>query len=316
MGGPDPILSSVRKVFATLLVLGSIAVGAAGCDDLGLFSPRTDVGSDSRTLGVVAFQALSTADSQGLAPALDRLTIEARFVRYDPPFEVEVREVLGLADLDGLPTVDGCATALRVPAASTVGPTAPPTADVEFLDVGRILARGAGFEEPLAVRTFPDLLDVMSGVTYGGTSALPFRPGSRYDVRGETDRSPWFSVGAPPGWDDLRVGGAAVRDGLFGIFDPEPRLDLQWIPWTDHASDVIVALFWTGVDGSPRGLVCHPADDGEFVLPTEALIQLPPVPDLAGLTLRVERVTRLSFPLDGVDEAEAVFRVSLTTPIR
>ncbi|MBI5498893.1 MAG: hypothetical protein HY907_01510 [Deltaproteobacteria bacterium] len=307
----------MRKAAAGVMVVGGLWIVAAGCDDFAAFAGRAEVGSESRTLGAVVFQTATTADPQGISPAGERLAIEARFVRYDPPYEAEVREVLGLADLDALPPADDCTAALRVPAAApAIDPAATTTAGVEFLDVGRILARGGGSEELLAVRTFPDLLDVMSGVTYGGTSGLAYRPGSRYDVRGEADRSPWFSIGAPPSWADLRVGGDEVRDGLVGMFDPEPRLDLRWIPWPDHASDIVVSLVWTGVDGEPRGIVCHPADDGEFDFPTAALIQLPPAPDLAGLTLRIERIAGLSFPLDGIDEAEAVFRVSLTTPIR
>ncbi|MBI5486693.1 MAG: hypothetical protein HY905_05130 [Deltaproteobacteria bacterium] len=307
----------MRKAAAGLTVVGAIWVAVMGCDDFAAFAGRAEVGSESRTLGAVVFQTATTVDPQGASTTSERLAIEARFVRYDPPYEAEVREVLGLADLDALPTSDGCTAALRVPAAApAIDPAAATTADVEFLDVGRILARGAGSEELLAIRTFPDLLDVMSGVTYGGTSDLSYRPGSRYVVKGESDRSPWFSIGAPPSWDDLRIGGDEVGDGPVGTFDPEPRLDLRWIPWPDHTSDVVVSLVWTGVDGAPRGIVCHPADDGEFDLPAEVLVQLPPAPDLAGLTLRIERIAGLSFPLDGIDEAEAVFRVSLTTPIR
>jgi hypothetical protein len=308
----------VRKLAAVCALLGSTLLVAAGCDDLGLFSGRQEAGEDYRTLGVVTFHAASTIDPQGQAArSAERFNVEARFVRYDPPFESEVREVLGLADLDALPPLDECSAAVRVRAASaTIDPAAPATAGVELLDVGRILARGGGAEENLAVRTFPDLLDVMSGVTYGGTSDLPYRPGRRYDVRGESDRTPWFSVNAPPAWDDLRVDGMSVGVGLVGSFDPEPRLDLRWIPWTDRGSDVVLRLFWTGTDGSPRSLVCHPADDGAFDLPARALAQLPVAPDLADLTLRIERVVRVSFPLDRLDEAEAVFRVSLTTPVR
>jgi hypothetical protein len=302
---------------AVVCVAGWLVLGAAGCDEFGLFSSKAEVGAELRTLGVVAFQSAVTVDPDGAAPqGAERLSVEARFVRYDPPFEAEVRELLGLADLDALPAPDGCSEALRVRPVAAVTSSTPTPAGVEFLDVGTVLARGAGAEERLAMRTFPDLLDVISGVTYGGASILPFRPGSRYDVRGEADRSPWVSIGAPPGWADLRVGGAAVRDGLIGTFQPEPRLDLNWIPWADQVSDVVLSLFWTGTDGSPRGVVCHPADDGAFELPAQTLAELPPAPDVAGLTLRIERVTRVSFPMDSVEEAEAVFRVSLTTPVR
>lgn len=303
---------------AGLVLFATLSGLAAGCDDFSLAGGRTgDTRSDLRTLGVVTFQAAGTVDPQapgdGAGPA-ERFVVEARFVRFPQSLESEVREVLGLADLDALPPTDTCAERLR-PGATALEP-AVRGAEIELLDVGRILARGGGAEHPLAVRTFPDLLDVMSGVTYGGASGLPYIPGRRYDVRGESDRTPWVSVNAPPAWDDLRVNGLAVRDGLFGTFDAEPQLALQWIPWSDRPSDVVLHLTWTGGDGARRGLVCHPADDGEFLLPADAAAQLPPAPELADVSLRAERVIRVSFPLDRLDEAEAVFRVSLTAPVR
>jgi len=311
----------VKRLGAICGLLGALLAVAAGCDDLGLFAGRTETGEDTRTLGVITLHAASTLDPQGtLGPAsgsAERFTVEARFVRFDLPFESEVREVLGLADLDALPPNDECVATLRPAApAPSFEPAAPAGSGVELLDVGRILVRGAGAEQTLAVRTFPDLLDVMSGVTYGGASDIPYQPGRRYDVRGDSDRTPWVSVNAPPGWDDLRVNGTAVRDGLVGTFDPQPQLDVRWIPWSDRSSDVVAVLFWTGPGGSPQSIVCHPADDGVFALPETTLAQLPVAPDLAGLTLRMERVVRVSFPLDRLDEAEAVFRVSLTTPVR
>ncbi|NMC68805.1 MAG: hypothetical protein GYA57_01915 [Myxococcales bacterium] len=299
------------------MVLGMLSVLAAGCNELGL-SGRTDgARADLRTLGVVAFHAAESVDPQapgGAAGPGPRFVVEARFVRYPQSLESEVREVLGLADLDGLPPADGCATRTRYP-----GPAEDPAsrgAEIELLDVGRILVRGGGAEHALPVRTFPDLLDVMSGVTYGGVSPLPYIAGRRYDVRGESDRSPWVSVDAPPAWEDLRVNGLTAREGLFGTFDAEPRLDLEWIPWTDRPSDLVLSLSWIDAGGARRSLVCHPVDDGAFRLPVEALDLLPAAPELADLTLRVERVVRVSFPLDRLDEAEALFRVSFTTPVR
>ena len=299
-------------MFGTLLAL------AAGCDDFGFAGGRTaDVRGDLRTLGVVTFQAVGTVDPQApgdSAGSGERFVVEARFVRYPQPLESEIREVLGLADLDGLPPADTCTERTR-PGGPALGPAARGD-EIELLDVGRILARGGGAEHSLPVRTFPDLLDVMSGVTYGGVSALPYIPGRRYDVRGESDRSPWVSVDAPPAWEDLRVNGLAAREGLFGTFDAEPQLELNWIPWTDRPNDVVLNLSWTAADGARHGLVCHPTDDGAFRLPADAVALLPPAPELADLRLRVERVVRVSFPLDRLDEAEALFRVSLTTPVR
>jgi hypothetical protein len=312
----------VKRFAAAVVSLGFALATGAGCDEFGLFSSRADATEDMRTLGVVSFHAASTLDPQGVlggaAGAAERFTVEARFVQFDAPFEAEVREMLGLAELDVLPPVDECTyAALVATPAATLDPDVPAApGGVELLDVGRILVRGAGTEQSLAVRTFPDLLDVMSGVTYGGGSALPYGPGRRYEVRGEADRTPWVAVYAPPGWDDLRVDGMSVRDGLVGAFDPEPRVELRWIPWTDRGSDVMVTLFWSGASGAPEGIICHPADDGTFDLPARALALLPAAPDLADLTLRVDRIVRVSFPLDRLDETEAVFRVSLTTPVR
>lgn len=289
-----------------------------GCDELGLVGDRPGgVRGDLRTLGVVTLHSQAAVDPQapgGLGGSGERFVVEARFVRYPPSLEAEVREVLGLAELDGLPPADLCSTRTR---SATPGlDSAPRGTEIELLDVGRILVRGGGAEHPLAVRTFPDLLDMMSGVTYGGVSTLPYIPGRRYDIRGESDRSPWVSVDAPPEWDDLRVNGSSVREGLFGAFDAEPELELEWIPWTDRPSDLVVSLTWTGGDGARRGLICHPADDGSFRLPASAVDLLPPAPELADMTLRVERVVRVSFPLDRFDEAEALFRVSLAIPVR
>ncbi|MBN1771697.1 MAG: hypothetical protein JXB32_10575 [Deltaproteobacteria bacterium] len=308
-------MSRLRAGFA---LFGTLLVLTAGCDELGLAGERTDAHrGDLRTLGVVTFQSVGMVDLQApgdVSGSGERFVVEARFVRYPQPLESEVREVLGLAELDGLPPADTCAVRAR-PAGPVLEPAAR-GAEIELLDVGRILARGGGTEHALPVRTFPDLLDVMSGVTYGGVSALPYIPGRRYDVRGESDRSPWVSVDAPPAWEDLRINGLAVGEGLFGTFDTEPQLEANWIPWTDRPSDVVLSLSWTGADGSRRALVCHPADDGVFQLPADAVAQLPAAPELADLTLRLERVVRVSFPLDRLDEAEAVFRVSLTTPVR
>jgi hypothetical protein len=308
----------VTRGRAGVVLFGTLLVLTAGCEDFGFAGGRTaDTRGDLRTLGVVNFQAAGTVDPQAPgdnAGSGERFVVEARFVRYPQPLESEVREVLGLADLDGLPPADTCTARVRA-----AGPGLEPAArgdEIELLDVGRILARGGGVEQALAVRTFPDLLDVMSGVTYGGVSALPYIPGRRYDVRGESDRSPWVSVDAPPAWEDLRVNGLAVRDGLFGTLDAEPQLELQWIPWADRPSDVVLGLSWTAADGARTGLICHPTDDGAFRLPADAVAQLPPAPELADLSLRIERVVRISFPLDRLDEAEAVFRVSVTTPVR
>jgi hypothetical protein len=305
------------------MVVAVAVLAGPGCDDLGLFGLRPDASEDVASLGIVTFHAMSVIDPRvgPDEPGIDvsqRFSIEARFVRYDEALEPEVREVLGLADLDALPALDACAPDRSAVDAGgvAIGPPAAGGAGIELLNVGPIVVRGAAREQPLAVHTFPDLLDVMSGVIYGGASTLPFQPGRRYDVRGESDRTPWVAVSAPPGWEDLRVNGTPAREGLVGAFDADRQLELRWIPWPDRSSDVVVVLTWAGAEGASRNLVCHPADDGAFGVLPEVADFIPSASEAPDLLLRVERVVRVSFPMDRVDEAEAVFRVSTTTSLR
>jgi hypothetical protein len=290
-------------------------LSAAGCDE-GLFGTGTRVDSApaQRTLGVLSFHASTVvggASERGRG--LDRFAVEARFVRYDSPFELEVRGLLGLADLDVLPPADRCVAGAD--RGSPVQAVASAGRGIDLLDVGRVLLETPGAREELAVRTFPDLLDVMSGVTYGGLVPFAYRPGQTYTVRGSADRTAWVAVEGPPGWNDLRVNGMDATAGAAAVLDDSRYLELRWTPWRLQTSDVVLTLLWSDAGGLPRSIVCHLADDGAFVLPPDAAILLPAAPDLSDLTLRIDRAVRVSFPLDRVDEAEAVFRVSLVVPI-
>ena len=304
-------------VRSKVAIAACILFASAGCDEsISLFSHR-DAAENTRSLGVVSLSR-SVAIETGVAAEVERFAIDARFVRFDAAYEADTRAILGLSDLENLPDLDACGPlgANRRAPEADAGTLPPGGAGVELLDVGRIRVGGAERSQYLAVRTFPDLLDVVSGVTYGGVADVPYRAGAAYEVRGDRDRTPWVTVVAPPDWTDLRANGLAVADGLAGALDAGRALELRWTPWTERSSDVVAAFTWTGPDGAPQGFVCHPADDGAFDLPADAAGRLPAAPDLAGLTMRVERFSRVSFQMDRVDEAEAIFRVAVTVPVR
>lgn len=304
------------------LVIGRIAAAALllvvspACDEAAALFGHRDVGDGTRTLGVVVFSRSTAVDPRAAGGAADRFVVEAWFARYRASLEAETRAILGLGALESLPETGACAlpATVRADGASRAGASSGGPA-AELLDVGRIRVGTGDREHFLSVRTFPDLLGLVGGVTYGGVSALPYRPGRRYVVRGESDRAPWVSAVAPPDWSGLRLNGQAVADGLAGALDGG-GFALRWPAPAERSSEVVVTLTWTGASGGIDGVICRAADVGEFDLPAEVAARLPAAPEVAGLTLRVERLSRVSFGMDRVDEALAVFRVSVTAPVR
>jgi hypothetical protein len=297
-------MPSLRAVSLLLALLG------AGCS-----APVVDDVADASsalTAGVVLVERVVASDGA------TQTNISAKFMRLSVASDVEMAERVVGSRLD-LPRLGAC---MRLPAGGA-GEQAASLASlgpIERVDVGDVTMRvrasapisGPAPAMPLALRAFPDVGDIVSGVFYTSPDAARDLPaGEAYvvDASGSSaiDR---FSIeaSAPSAPEDVRVGGALLTDGV--TLEDGVSAQVRWRSGDAGRGD-LVFLDVSGPSGA--AVRCAFKDAGEALVPGALLRSSSFGGNGATATLAFHRVRHRDFApgLAGLDAGEIRFDLSV-----
>jgi hypothetical protein len=173
--------------------------------------------------------------------------------------------------------------------------------------VGDLTLKAGAARMPLAVRAFPDVGDLVSGMFYTSPDTAPELPaGGTYTLEGTgaglIDRFA-IDVEPPPALEDVRVGGFILGDGM--PLDVGAPVSVRWrVPEGPKASDVVVVDVSSQAGASVR---CSFRDEGYGVLPAWVVGNAAP----ANATVTVHRLRQRAFASPGVDAGELRFDVAV-----
>jgi hypothetical protein len=246
--------------------------------------------SGAMTKGVVSVERLVAGDGA-------QTNVSAKFMRLSSPVDTEVAVRMVGAKLDA-PSVGSCRPVADSPRVSSSLGT------IELIDVGDVTLQAGSARMPLAVRAFPDVGDLVSGMFYTSLDAASELPaGATYTLEGtgssNVDR---FSVDAeaPPPLDDVRVSGAPLVDGV--SVEPGAPMVIQWRPTGTPRSGDIVLVDVSAENGA--SVRCTFADAGRGILPASML-------PASAVALTVHRVRERAFVAPGIDAGEIRFDLSV-----
>jgi hypothetical protein len=248
------------------------------------------------TAGAVSVERLVTGEGA-------QTNVSAKFMRLGSPVDADVAARVVGAKID-VPAVGACR---RVTDAARVSNG---LGSIELIDVGDVTLHTGSARMPLAVRAFPDVGDLVSGMFYTSLDAASDLPaGATYTLEGtgagSVDR---FTVEAeaPPPLDDVRVSGAPLLDSV--TVEPGAPVTIQWstasTPGGTRSGDLVLVDASADSGASVR---CTFADRGFGVLPASALGSA----SAGAMTLTVHRVRERSFMATGIDAGEIRFDLSV-----
>ena len=278
------------------LALAALCVAAAtGC------SANVAATADASTTSTRAYLSFERSAREG-EPASARAHASARFVRVQAGADEAMAARLVGADLP-LPALETCA-----PLAS-LGEDGMPLATlgpVDLIDAGEVALETAEGRDTLAVRAFPDVVDLVSGVVYttrdgaalgwGAPGALRLRAAGSWQIPAIA-----LDVEAPAAPASARVGERALDDAAAVPAGESVRL--SWEPGSGTDS------IYIDVTSPASGLRCAVRDTGETQLPAEAF---PPSGDA---TVALHRVRRASHA-QGSLPIEVRFDAAVTGVVR
>jgi hypothetical protein len=295
-------MPSLRSASLLLALLG------AGCS-----APVVDDVADASsalTEGVVLVERVVASDGT------TQTNISAKFMRLSVASDAEMAERVVGSRLD-LPRLGTC---MRLPAGGS-GEKAASLASlgpIELVDVGDVTMRvkaptsGPAPIVPLALRAFPDVGDIVSGVFYTSPDAASDLPaGEAYvvDASGSAviDR---FSIeaDAPSAPEDVRVGGVLLTEGI--TLEDGASAPVRWRSG-DSARGDLVFIDVSGPSGA--AVRCAFKDAGEALVPGALLRSSPLGGNGATATFALHRVRRRGFApgLAGLDAGEIRFDLSV-----
>ena len=287
-----------------------LALLGAGCS-----APVVDDVADASaalTEGVVLVERVVASDGA------TQTNVSAKFMRLSVASDVEMAERVVGSRLD-LPRVGTCMR-LESGGAGEKAASLASLGPIELLDVGDVTMRvkapaplsGPGVTVPLALRAFPDVGDIVSGVFYTSPDAASDLPaGDAYvvDATGSAmiDR---FSIEAeaPAAPDDVRASGVLLTEGI--TIEDGVSLPLRWRSG-DTARGDLIFIDVTGASGA--AVRCAFKDEGEAVVPG-SLLRSPSLGATgATATLAFHRTRRRGFApgLAGLDAGEIRFDLSV-----
>jgi len=298
---------------ASILLAAATTIGCSApvLDDV------TDLAdaSGAMTEGVVLVERTVAGDG------VTQTNVSAKFMRLSSPLDPDLSERVVGSKLD-LPAAGSC----RPIASGTVSGTVDGSLDksrarsshgtIELIDVGDVSLRAGTAAMPLAVRAFPDVGDLVSGMFYTSQDATSDLPaGATYTLEGTgaglVDR---FAIDAqaPSALDDVRIGEAALSDGV--ALDEGAPVTVRW---RGPESSLVSApgpgdLVLVDVTASSGAAIrCSFRDEGKAVIPgwilrAGTLGALP-----ATATLAVHRVRERAFTSPGIDVGEVRFDLSV-----
>jgi hypothetical protein len=297
-------MPSLRSASLLLALLG------AGCS-----APVVDDVADASsalTEGVVLVERVVASDGA------TQTNVSAKFMRLSVASDAEMAERVVGSRLD-LPRLGAC---MRLPSGGA-GEKAASLASlgpIELVDVGDVTMRvkapapisGPAATVPLALRAFPDVGDIVSGVFYTSPDAASDLPaGEAYvvDATGSSgiDR---FSIeaDAPAAPENVRVGGVLLTEGI--TLEDGVSVPVRWRSGDPTRGDLV----FIDVSGSSGAAVrCAFKDVGEALIPGALLRAAQLGGHGATATLAFHRTRRRGFApgLAGLDAGEIRFDLSV-----
>ena len=243
--------------------------------------------------------------------------VSAKFMRLSTPVNPDLAERLVGSKLDfpGPQETPSAAGTCRVSPGGSLAEAAQRGAGtIELIDVGDVTLHAGPAVMPLAPRAFPDVGNLVSGMFYTSLDTARDLPAdAMYTLEssgsGFVDR---FTVNAeaPPALEDVRVGDAALADGVW--LDEGTPAALRWSAArpekTRGARDVVLVDVSAASGTSIR---CAFRDDGHAVLPGWVLREATLGALPATATLTVHRVRERSFVAPGINAGEVRFDLSV-----
>jgi hypothetical protein len=227
-------------------------------------------------------------------PSQMQLETEALFVSYRNAEADGVEALLGTSPAGGELRRGECRTTDRQARFTAAFNPDGPDAEVVLLDAGEVQLRLALGPVSLAPRRYPELVPFVSGVYYG-------------------DRQPSADLDRTLGGDVLVLGSGGPEVGPFAasvVVPPDlplaqvtplrQGLDLRWTAGREP-DGVRVEVRGARGDGS-RILSCAAPDDGAFLVPAAALVEL----GASDVSVAVARIRRQPFSATGVLGGEIV----------
>jgi hypothetical protein len=263
--------------------------------------------SGAMTEGIVLVERVVSGDGA------TQTNVSAKFMRLSVAADPDLAERVVGSRLD-LPRVGAC---MRVPSGGAAEQAASLAAlgPIELVDVGDVTMRvkpagpiAESGSVPLALRAFPDVGDLVSGVFYTSPDAASDLPAdAAYVLDGSgsavVDR---FSIEAeaPPAPEDVRVGGVSLGEGI--ALEEGVGADVRWRQGDPSKGDFV----FIDVSGSSGEAVrCAFRDTGEAVVPGGVLRTA----ELGGPgTIAFHRVRRRALAtIAGLDAGEMRFDLAL-----
>lgn len=263
------------------------------------------------TEGVVLVERVVASDGA------TQTNVSAKFMRLSVASDAEMAERIVGSRLD-LPRLGTC---MRLSGGAGEKATSLASlSPIELVDVGDVTMRvkastpsaGPAPSIPLALRAFPDVGDLVSGVFYTSPDAARDLPaGEAYVVdwsgSATIDR---FSIeaNAPATPEDVRVGGVALTEGI--TLEDGVSAPVRWRSG-DPAKGDLVFIDVRGPSGA--AVRCSFEDTGEALVPGALLRSSPLGGHGATATLAFHRVRRRDFApgLAGLDAGEIRFDLSV-----
>ena len=245
-------------------LLGAL-LAAVGCS-----APTVDDIADAsggRTQGIVLIERVEAADGT------TQTNVSAKFMRLSTTADPEAAERVVGSRLD-LPAIGEC-MALRPFESGDEGGLAA-VGSIELLDVGDVTLRADQAVMPLAVRAFPDVGDLVSGVFYtsrDATTELPAPATYRIEGSGSTATEPFaLEVQAPSTPQGVTIGGVDFSEGV--TLEEGAAAPVHWQRARESSEDLVYVDVWSGrpvvdVSAASNGIAvrCAFPDTGEAMIP-------------------------------------------------
>lgn len=265
----------------------------------------------AETFGVLT---ISYAEHRVPGGAEPMVVVGGVFARHAGVDRRGVLDVLNLPDLpsdDALAlTRDNCILVDRVLGEPPGGD--PYDTFIELVDAGEIRLGYQDESAPLRLRSFPELYENVTGVTYEGFVPASTVAGRTLQLsgRGSSEVGPFrVALEAPPVPTLIEVAGQPII-GSYSGYDWEGDLNVKWLPAeTDPTASgpVMIELVVLQFDRA-ESLQCMTADTGEVGLPPQGVAALArSVGQDATVRLIVRRLASAQFSTSGLHSGRAYF---------
>jgi len=309
----------MRRSAATPAALLAVFVGLAACsptDDDAVaagWSAALDVEGGS----VESFALLTATVAWPRARAArqdEPVSLRGVFVAHQGRSRDALLDILGLPQLLELQAEDSCVLVAgeRAGRGADGFRSAVDDAWVDLRDAGRLSVHLEGTApQSLEPQYIPDVVPLVSGVTYAGSAALgqaltkrPAAAGVRFAGSGSGEVGPFdVHVELPAPLRLYSVGGRYAQRGHVPV-PSAGDLPIRWDARGSSDEPLLVELSRRSF-GAVDTIRCVVADDGAFVVPGALRARLPEHRESATDRLTVRRVTGAEFYAPGIDEGWA-----------